>query len=240
MAHRFFVRSETTVHDLKALINLKLKIPMDIFFLSFAGKLLSDDGKLLTDYAIVNDSRIVLDIRGFGGGKRARTAASKNIGGKEEVMKEILEVIGREALRINASAEIVPIFQQMVQEVTQICADAQQGGVVCADRLRRLSSQQLVTLQQKLNSTNGEYKMRAWSSMNWHLEFSRLNEMKRVVDAVEVLLHTASEFMMMNDYATPEGSMAWETLTTDLMRLAAAHGAAAARNAPNHLDGGAR
>jgi hypothetical protein len=67
VAQRFFVRSETTVHDLKALINLKLKIPMDIFFLSFAGKLLSDDGKLLTDYAIVNDSRIVLDIRGFGG-----------------------------------------------------------------------------------------------------------------------------------------------------------------------------
>jgi hypothetical protein len=42
---------------------------MNIFFLSFAGKLLSDDGKLLTDYAIVHDSRIVLDIRGFGGGK---------------------------------------------------------------------------------------------------------------------------------------------------------------------------
>jgi hypothetical protein len=85
VSQRFFVRSKSTVQDLKALINFKLNIPMDIFFLSFAGKLLSDDVMYLTDYDIVNGSQIELTIRGFGGApkKRQKSDASASFSFEE-------------------------------------------------------------------------------------------------------------------------------------------------------------
>jgi hypothetical protein len=221
-AQRFFVRSETTVYDLKALISLKLHIPMNIFFLSFAGKLLSDDDKSLSDYAIVRDSQIMLDIRGFGGGKRAKTStgARRTTHDKDTRLTELRDAIGSTVMKIRAKngmsdallgiADTLMTHEGVIEQSPNDVVTASMGA------LNRLALRALQS--QLMNTNNVDHRMMLIMKLFYKQQLMTLNELRNLIDETEQSLLTITELAMVHQFCKDdEGTMSWSDVNTILV-----------------------
>jgi hypothetical protein len=208
VAKRFFVQSKSTVQDLKALISLKLHIPAHIFFLSFAGKLLSDDGKSLSDYAIVRDSQIMLDIRGFGGSPKKKQKAVVN---KSDLIDDLLLEID------NLTRQVVGDNDPLVQEIIQYFTGVRQAlqgrePAECFATYARLLSDTDLEKVSAIGMGNGnpDYKVDAIAKIFFHGAFKSIRMKRDRLCVLESILSTTMKQIMVEKFFC-DGSFNWSS-----------------------------
>jgi hypothetical protein len=222
VAKRFFVQSKSTVQDLKALISLKLHIPMNSFFLSFAGKLLSDDGKLLRDYAIVNDGQIILNIRGFGGGKRARagTGEARSRGGilsakmqKEEKLEALADECDILVTQLGRHVTFLPFLGALGQRVQQFTALLDETDTMALKGcLLRMSIEHLRRCQEGFESNSEDVKTRPFVEGIFSPEFQAMRRVEKAMTQSRDLLTKLVEIAIVKGFSESNGAVQWNMM----------------------------
>jgi hypothetical protein len=219
------------IDHLKGQIQCKTGIRPDLQRLMLNNTILHNGQMTATEAGITRDCVLnLLPPPLIGGGKRGRTSSSTM--SKEDAITRLNEQLGRELLRINASAEQIQVVRELNIRLVRMTERLQAKEPVCHEILRDLAPLDLWNFQGKLSSSNGEHKMRAFSTTMWKREFARLAEVELVLNSVVNALHVMAESVLISGFANEStGNMSWEDLNKHLLQIAAGIGARSAQAA---------
>jgi hypothetical protein len=183
---------------------------MDIFFLSFAGKLLSDDVMYLTDYDIVNGSHIELTIRGFGG-------APKGVKKSDRVRKVDKLKMSAEKLKLALGtledAGGMDIVASTRASVAEFMSCVSKKSDALSTRINGAKNIQKMQLLKSLQSNNIEHRLEYLARAGFANQFEAIDKARIRLDECVAAMMQVTQYALTKEYCDESGTVSWKSLT---------------------------